>query len=107
MLKMEESPGMCMKTQDRKTKWPIISRAFRLKLRPFCENGRKSGGLLGRKCTDEAIVRANSRPKSVHQLIRPIDPSDKSGVVLDGGMIHWPDAPIVSPFHYVLAKKGG
>src|ERR1019366_2197294 len=58
MLKMKEPPGMCMKTQGRKTIWPIISRAFRPKMHSFCENGRKSVGLLGRKCTGNTKVRS-------------------------------------------------
>ena len=107
MLKMKEPPGMCMKTQGRKTIWPIISRAFRPKMHSFYENGRKSVGLLGRKCTGKAVIGAKPGPKSAHRFIGPSIHRLSAGSFLDGSISRWSDETIISPFHYVLAKKRG
>jgi hypothetical protein len=69
MLKMKIVPEKCMKTKGRMTKWPIINRAFVPGLRHFRENGRKSIGLFGRKCTGKAIIGAKPGPKSAHRFI--------------------------------------
>jgi len=60
MLKMKIDPTMCMKTKERVTKWTTICRAFWPKIHRFRDNGRQSSRLLGRECTDCAVIRGET-----------------------------------------------
>ena len=58
---------MYMKTKERVTELPIIDRVFWHKMHKFRDNGRESVGLVGRECTDYAIIGAKKR--------RPLEPA--------------------------------
>ena len=105
MLNMTIEPTMCMKTIGSMTELLKICRAFWHEMQRFCENGRKSIGYFGRKRTGKAILEAKPGLKSAHRFIGPSINRLNAEPFFDGAMIRKPDAPIASPFHYVLANK--
>jgi hypothetical protein len=66
MLKMKEPPGMCMKTKERTTKWPIINRAFWPKMHQLRDDGRQSIELCGGELTQHP---GGTEPASPDKLL--------------------------------------
>ena len=98
---------MCMKTQTRMTKCPDTRPGTYAKMHQWSGNRRKSIGLFGGKWTGKTIIGAMPGPKLAHRFIGLSIHRLSTEWSLDGPTSRWPDGPIISAFHYVLANKRG
>ena len=85
MLKMKIDPEMYMKTKGRVTRLPLIIRAFVPGLHHFYKNRQQSIGLLGRKCTDYAVIGSKLERGSAQWLPGPL------GRRRGGAVLKWSD----------------
>ena len=69
MLKMEQPPGMCMKTKTTMTKCLANYTPFTQEKHELPENRQQFSGLCGRKCTSHAIIRGEGGQGSAHLTI--------------------------------------